>query len=80
MKIDRVDVSHDEIAERCDEYIVISCEFPDTEDDNYISRVNVNTDGEVLKEILVDTMLDSKKFASFVQQVVKEYNKQKRGI
>ena len=75
MKIDRVDVAHEEIEDRCDEYIVISCEFPD-DSDNYISRANVKTDGEILKEILVETMLNSKDFANFVQQVVKEYNKQ----
>jgi len=79
MKIDRIDVAHDEIAERCDEYIVISCEFPD-DSDNYISRANVRTNGDILKEIIVNEMFNNKKFAKFVQTTVKEYNQQKREI
>jgi len=75
MKIDRLDVAHEEIAEQCDEYIVISCEFKGLSD-NYISRANVRTDGELLKEILVDEMLNSEKFAKFVIEVTKEYNNQ----
>mgnify|MGYP003389479161 CR=1 FL=1 len=79
MKIDRIDVAHEEIAERCDEYIVISCEFPDLSD-NYVSRANVRTEGDILKEIIVNEMFETEKFAKFVQGVVKEYNKQKREI
>ena len=79
MKIDRIDVSHEEIAERCEEYLVISCEFPDASD-NYISRANVRTEGDILKEIIVNEMFSTEKFAKFVQDVVKEYNKQKREI
>jgi hypothetical protein len=79
MKIDRIDVAHEEIAERCDEYIVISCEFPD-DSDNYISRANVRTNGDILKEIIVNEMFNNKKFAKFVQTTVKEYNQQKREI
>ena len=75
MKIDRLDVAHEEIAEQCDEYIVISYEFKGLSD-NYISRANVRTDGELLKEILVDEMLNSEKFAKFVIEVTKEYNNQ----
>jgi hypothetical protein len=75
MKVNIVDVAHEEIADRCDEFVLISCEYPDSSD-GYISRVNVNTDGETLKEILVDTMLNSKDFSRFVQEVLTEYNKQ----
>lgn len=79
MKIDRIDVAHEEIAENCEEYIIISCQFPDVTD-NFISRINVRTDGDILKEIIVDEMIHTKKFAKFVQDVVKEFNKQKREI
>jgi len=79
MKIDRIDIAHEEIAEQCDEYIVISCQFPD-DSDNYISRANVRTEGDILKEIIVNEMFNNKKFAKFVQNIVKEYNNQTREL
>jgi hypothetical protein len=79
MKIDRIDVAHEEIAESCDEYIVISCEFKGLSD-NYVSRANVKTEGDILKEIIVNEMFSTEKFAKFVKDIVKEYNKQKREI
>jgi hypothetical protein len=79
MKIDRLDVAHEEITDNCDEYIIISAEskvddadFDSTEE--LITRAYVKTDGEILREILVEEMLNSKKFANFVKEVVNEYN------
>jgi len=72
MKINRVDVAHEEIIEKCDEYILISAEF--SEDDEYVTRAYVSTNGELLKEIIIEEMNISKKFANFVQEVVNEYN------
>jgi hypothetical protein len=79
MKIDRLDVAHEEITENCDEYIVISAEYK-SEDDGYepieelVTRAYVSTNGAILKEILIDEMQNSKKFANFVKEVVNEYN------
>ena len=79
MKIDRLDVTHEEITENCDEYIIISaeCKVKDKDfepEEELITRAYVRTDGEILREILVEEMLNSKKFANFVKEVVNEYN------
>ncbi len=79
MKIDRLDVAHEEITENCDEYIIISaeCKVKDKDfepEEELITRAYVRTDGEILREILVEEMLNSKKFANFVKEVVNEYN------
>lgn len=79
MKIDRLDVAHEEITENCSEYIIISAEHK-VDDDGFepieelVTRAYVSTDGELLKEILIDEMQNSKKFANFVKEVVNEYN------
>ena len=74
MKIDRLDVAHEEITENCDEYIIISAEYKAEDEDfdpveELVTRAYVRTDGEILRE-----MLNSKKFANFVKEVVNEYN------
>ena len=79
MKIDRLDVAHEEITENCDEYIIISAEYKAEDKDfdpveELVTRAYVRTDGEILREILVEEMLNSKKFANFVKEVVNEYN------
>jgi hypothetical protein len=79
MKIDRLDVAHEEITENCDEYIVISAENRIDDDgfdpmEELVTRAYVRTDGEILKQILIDEMQNSKKFANFVEEVVNEYN------
>ena len=50
MEIDRVDVAHEEITEKCQEYFLVSAEFKG--DDKYITRAFANTDGDLLKEVL----------------------------
>jgi hypothetical protein len=45
-----------------------------------VSRANVKTEGDILKEIIVNEMFSTEKFAKFVKDIVKEYNKQKREI
>jgi hypothetical protein len=79
MKIDRLDVAHEEITENCDEYIIISVENKIDDDgfdpiEELVTRAYVRTDGEILKQILIDEMQNSKKFANFVEEVVNEYN------
>ena len=79
MKIDRLDVAHEEITENCDEYIVISAENRIDDDgfdpmEELVTRAYVRTEGEILKQILIDEMQNSKKFANFVEEVVNEYN------
>tara|TARA_R110002020_G_scaffold101665_3_gene239321 strand:- start:3589 stop:3813 length:225 start_codon:yes stop_codon:yes gene_type:complete len=71
MKINRLDVAHDEIIENCSEYLLISAE--DIED-GFLSRAYVSTNGQVLKEIIVEEMLNSENFANFVREVINEYN------
>lgn len=71
MKINRVDVAHDEIKENCEEYLLVSAE---KFEDDYFTRLYVQTNGEILKEIILSEMLQSKKFANFVQEVINEYN------
>jgi len=79
MKIDRLDVAHEEITENCDEYILISAEYR-VEDEDFdpteelVTRAYVKTNGEILREILIEEMINSKKFANFVKEVVNEYN------
>jgi len=79
MKIDRLDVAHEEITENCDEYIIISVENKIDDDgfdpiEELVTRAYVRTDGAILKQILIDEMQNSKKFANFVEEVVNEYN------
>ena len=79
MKIDRLDVAHEEITENCDEYIIISAEYKNDGDvldpiEELVTRAYVSTNGEILKEILIDEMQNSKKFANFVKEVINEYN------
>ena len=79
MKIDRLDVAHEEITENCDEYIIISVENKIDDDgfdpiEELVTRAYVSTNGEILKQILIDEMQNSKKFANFVEEVVNEYN------
>jgi hypothetical protein len=79
MKIDRLDVAHEEITENCDEYIIISVENKIDDDgfdpiEELVTRAYVRTDGEILKQILIDEMQNSGKFANFVKEVVNEYN------
>lgn len=71
MEINRVDVAHDEIMEQCQEYFLVSAEFQG--EDKYITRAFANTDGELLKEILLDEMINSEIFANFVVEVANEY-------
>lgn len=71
MKIDRLDIAHDEIIENCQEYIIISAEFKG--DEEYITRAFASTDGELLKEIMIEEMLNSKFFANFVIEVANDY-------
>jgi hypothetical protein len=73
MKINRLDVAHEEIIENCEEYLVVSAEFND-DDDEYVTRAYVSTGGELLKEIILEEMCHSEKFANFVKEVVNEYN------
>lgn len=79
MKIDRLDVAHEEIIENCDEYFIVSTEYRIDDDgfdpiEELVTRAYVSTHGEMLKEVLLDEMQNSKKFANFVTEVVKEYN------
>tara|TARA_R110001599_G_C12087081_1_gene645666 strand:- start:354 stop:593 length:240 start_codon:yes stop_codon:yes gene_type:complete len=76
LDINRVDVAYEEITESCDEFILISCEYTG-EDDSYITRANINTNGEILKELMVDEMNLNKKFATFIQELTEAYNNQK---
>ena len=71
MEIDRVDVAHEEIIEKCQEYFLVSAEFQG--DDKYITRAFANTDGELLKEILLEEMFNSEIFATFVLEVANDY-------
>ena len=71
MEINRVDVAHEEIMEQCQEYFLISAEFQGN--DRYITRAFANTDGELLKEVLLEEMLNSEIFATFVLEVANEY-------
>tara|TARA_R100001244_G_scaffold69812_2_gene56868 strand:- start:369 stop:602 length:234 start_codon:yes stop_codon:yes gene_type:complete len=75
MKIDRIDVATEEIVENCDEYLIISCEF--NKDDEYVTRANVSTDGEILSEALVEEMLLSEELADFLIKTVRDYEIQK---
>jgi|TARA_R110000796_G_scaffold90118_1_gene193804 hypothetical protein len=75
--INRIDVAHEEIIDNCDEFILISCEHTG-EDDTYITRANVNTNGEILQELMLDEMNLNKKFATFIQDLTKEYNNQNK--
>ncbi len=75
MKIDRLDVAYDEIIETCDEFMIASVEFKS--DEEFITRLNVNTQGDLLKEVLVDEMIKEEKFANFMIEVINEYNQQK---
>jgi hypothetical protein len=79
MKIDRLDVAHEEIVENCEEYIIVSSEFKMNDDgfdeiEELVTRAYVKTDGETLKEILIDEMQNSKKLANFFIEVVNDYN------
>lgn len=71
MEINRVDVAHEEIMEQCQEYFLVSAEFQGN--DRYITRAFANTDGELLKEVLLEEMLNSEIFATFVLEVANEY-------
>lgn len=71
MEINRVDVAHEEIIEQCQEYFLVSAEFQG--DDKYITRAFANTDGELLKEILLEEMFNSEIFATFVLEVANDY-------
>ena len=79
MKIDRLDVAHEEIIDNCEEYLIVSAEYK-LDDDGFepieeiVTRAYVSTNGDMLKEILIDEMQNSKKFANFVKEVVNEYN------
>lgn len=75
MKIDRIDVAHEEIGEHCDEYIIISCEYTG-DGDTYVTRANVKTNGEILKELMLDEMNLNKKFANFIVELANDYTKQ----
>lgn len=75
MKIDRLDVAHEEIFENCEEYLVISVQAK--EEDEYISRAYLSTDGEILKEILIQEMNNSELIATFMQEVINDYKQQK---
>lgn len=75
MKIDRVDVAHEEIFERCEEYLVLSVQA--NGEDEYISRAYLSTDGDILKEMLIDEMNNSELIATFMQEVINDYKQQK---
>ena len=76
MKIDRIDVATEEIVEKCAEYLILSCEVKD--DEEYITRANVRTDGEILKEALIEEMLYSEELADFLIKTVRDYETQKQ--
>tara|TARA_R110001606_G_scaffold69856_2_gene159788 strand:- start:441 stop:674 length:234 start_codon:yes stop_codon:yes gene_type:complete len=75
MKIDRVDVAHEEIFDNCEEYLVLSVQAKG--EDEYISRAYLSTDGDILKEILIDEMNNSELIATFMQEVINDYKQQK---
>ena len=75
MKVDRLDVAHEEIIENSEEYVIVSAS-KETED-GYITRAYISTDGQLLKEIIINEMNNSEKFSTFMQEVINDYNNQK---
>ena len=75
MKVDRLDVAHEEIIDNCEEYVIVSAS-KETED-GYTTRAYISTDGELLKEIIINEMNNSEKFSTFMQEVINDYNNQK---
>jgi hypothetical protein len=75
MKIDRVDVAHEEIFDNCEEYLVLSVQAKG--EDEYICRAYLSTDGDILKEMLIDEMNNSELIATFMQEVINDYKQQK---
>tara|TARA_R110002074_G_scaffold389504_2_gene572836 strand:- start:3316 stop:3564 length:249 start_codon:yes stop_codon:yes gene_type:complete len=74
MKIDRIDVAHDEIIENCEEYLIVSAST--TDDDEYITRAFLSTNGYLLKEILIEEMNKNELVFTFLQDLIDDYKQQ----